>query len=153
MSQLEEKIMERCGPIAQQAGLELVEAKLTSHGGKKVLTLYIWSEDHPISLDDCAAVHEAVDPVLDELDPTGGAPYTLNVSSLGLDRPIVTDGDFRRSLGKEVTAKFFAPIDGQKEWSGTLTAFTEDRFSLEEGGTVREFERKKACKVQLKLDF
>mgnify|MGYP002299918633 CR=1 FL=1 len=106
-----------------------------------------------VSLEDCERVHRAVDGPLDELDPTGGRSYTLNVSSLGLDRPIRTDADFRRNIGEEVVAKFFAPEDGRKEIEGVLKDFDKETFSLGIGEETRVFERKKACKISRKLDF
>ena len=153
MSVLEQKIEGVCAPLCAREGVELAEAKLTSHGGQRVLTLYIWSPERPVSLDDCERVHRAVDPALDELDPTGDKPYTLNVSSLGLDRPVVSDGDFRRNLGAEVTARLFAPLAGKKEYDGVLSDFDRETFTLETAEGTLVLERKKAAKIQLKLDF
>ena len=154
MSVLEKEIETALAPVCEANGVELAEVKLVTHGKQTVLTLSIWSADHPISLDDCERVHRAVDPLLDELNPTKDAPYTLNVSSLGLDRPISTDGDFRRNLGQPVTAKLFAPLEGKKEFEGELVAYDRETFSLKEAdGFVRTLERKKASKIQLKLDF
>ena len=153
MSVTEQKIFDALSPIAEREGVELVEVKVSELSKRLSVTLFIHCEDHPISLDDCERVHRAVDGPLDDLDPTAGRAYTLNVSSLGLDRPIRTDGDFRRNLGKEVVARFFAPEQGRKEDEGVLADFDAERFTLEAAGKRRTYERKKTCKISLKLDF
>ncbi|MGN1208020.1 MAG: ribosome maturation factor RimP [Christensenellales bacterium] len=88
-------------PIVEKLGYEFVEAKYEELEGEKYITIVIYN-DKGITFDDCKAVSKALDEPLDELDPTNGESYSLNVSSLGLDRPIVTKRDFERFLNKEV---------------------------------------------------
>ena len=102
----------------------LVESKVNELGyrvydidfGKEpegyVLTIYIDAES-PITLDDCEKVSRAVEPVLDEADPIT-QPYYLSVSSIGLDRPLTIDEDFKRNLGKQIDIKLYAPLDLDK---------------------------------------
>lgn len=153
MSVAENRMFETLAPVVEREGAELVEVKVAEISKKLSVTLFIHCAEHAVTLEDCERVHRAVDEPLDQLDPTEGRAYTLNVSSLGLDRPIRTDGDFRRNLGEEVTAKFFAPENGKKEISGVLEDFDAETFTLGVGGEKRVFERKKACKISLKLDF
>ena len=67
-----------------------------------------------MTLEDCEAVHTAIDEPLDELDPTMGKPYTLNVSSPGIDRPIVTYKDYSRVVGETLEVKLFQAIEKKK---------------------------------------
>ena len=88
-------------PIVEQLGYEFVEAKYDEVEGERYITIIIFSEKG-ISFDDCKIVSKAVDAPLDELNPTNDLSYSLNVSSLGLDRPIKTKRDFERFLNKEI---------------------------------------------------
>lgn len=145
--ELEEKIR----PIAEPLGYEVVEVEFRT-GRETVLTVCI---DKPggVTLEDCERVHNLLDPLLDEWDPTDGRPYTFNVSSPGLDRAIKTDRDFERNLSKEVDVKLFAPLEGKKLFTGSLTGYDETSFTVETADGPRTFERAKAAKVSLHLDF
>lgn len=82
------QVEEKLTPIILNLGYELVDVEYSKKHSGSSLTVYIASATG-ISLDDCEKVHRAIDPILDELNPTGEEPYTLNVSSPGLDRPLV----------------------------------------------------------------
>ncbi len=112
----------------EELGYELVEVQYQNEQGNMVLTLYIDSESG-ITLDDCEKVSSAVDPILDEADPIKDA-YYLSVSSLGIDRPLKTERDFRKNLGKPVTAKLYAAVGGKKEFTGILTDYTDTDYTL-----------------------
>ena len=106
------------------------------------LTIFI---DIPsgVSLDDCEKVHYAVDPLLDELDPTAGKPYILNVSSPGLDRPFKKQRDYERNYGKEVEIKLYAPLKGKKVYEGVLVARDENSLTLNLGKEEIKIENNK----------
>ena len=91
-----EEIQSALQAIADEMSIEIVEVEF-KQSKSPALTVYIDTETG-VDLDTCEAYHRAIDPVLDELDPTFGAPYTLNVSSPGLDRPLKTQRDFDKSL-------------------------------------------------------
>ena len=139
-------------PIVESLGCEIVDTELVTSGGRTSLTLFIYKENG-VGISDCEAVHRAIDGPLDELDPTDGKPYTLNVSSPGLDRAFKRDRDFQRATGKDVTVNLFAPADGKKEFGGRLFAFDSASVTLEtdEGQTV--IEREKIAKISLTIDF
>lgn len=107
-------------PILEKMNIELVEVEYKKHGENDgSLTIYI-DKDGGVSLDDCEAVHNAIDAPLDELDPTAGKPYTLNVSSPGLDRPFRTLRDYRKHLGEEIEISLYKPVDGKKKFEAVL---------------------------------
>ena len=83
-----------------------------------------------VTLDDCEAVHNAIDEPLDSLDPTQNAPYILNVSSLGLDRPIKTDSDFRRNTGEVIDISTFKKIGLKKNFVGELRDFSDTSITI-----------------------
>ena len=88
-----EEIQGALQPIADELGIEIVEMEF-KQGKEPALTVYIDVEGG-VDLNTCEKFHRAIDPVLDEVDPSFGAPYTLNVSSPGLDRPLKTECDYQ----------------------------------------------------------
>ena len=80
-----QEILEFAQKIAQPLGIDCVEVEF-KQGKNPELTLYI-DKEGGVDLDTCELFHNAINEPLDELDPTFGLPYRLNVSSLGIDRP------------------------------------------------------------------
>lgn len=132
------------------AGYEIVEVRYTKEYGKFNLTVFIWHGDE-VTLDDCEKVHRAVSDALDAAEDLFPDDYILNVSSSGLDRPIVTDDDFRRALGTEIEA-----IAPECTWRGTLTGYTADSFTIVTGGKYEKektINRNNKTKVQPYIGF
>ena len=132
----EQQIFQAINPVVTSLGYEIVEVEITHKNGETTLTVYI---DIPtgVSLDDCEKVHYAIDPVLDELDPSEGKPYVLNVSSPGLDRPFKKQRDYERNYGKEVEVKLYAPIKG---------GFTRsERYRYKCGGNRDKYRKHSYC--------
>ena len=148
---LTDKIFDIVEPTVTALGYELYEVEYQKELDNWVLTLYI---DHPdgVSLDDCELVSNAVDPVLDAADPIEQA-YYLSVSSLGIDRPLKTDKDYKRNIGKVMDVKLYAPLNGKKEFSGTLTAFDEETYTIELKSGSETIERKKTALIRPHIDF
>lgn len=134
-------------------GFELCEVEFIKEAAGWVLTLYIDSPSG-VTLDDCERVSRAVDPILDEKDPIEQA-YYLSVSSLGLDRPLKKDRDFERNMGELVTVKLYAPLDGKKEYTGTLEAFDELTFTITVKNTDKKLciKRKDAAQIKPYIEF
>lgn len=126
-----EEITSALMPTATAMGIEIVEveAKVTKNS---YITVYIDTEDG-VDLDTCEKFHNAIDPVLDDFDPSYGASYTLNVSSPGLDRPLKTDRDFQKRIGKDVEVKLFAPLKGKKYFECKLVDYDGNNVVLQDG--------------------
>lgn len=135
--------------IALPMGIEIVDVE--TKGDK--LTVFIETENG-VDLDTCEKFHNAIMEPIDELDPSYGAAYTLNVSSPGLDRPFVTARDFQRNIGKEVEVKLFAPLKGKKLLEGVLEAFDENSVTIKLGEETEKINRTKIAKINkaIKLD-
>lgn len=129
MKNVKQQVFELVSPIAEGFGLEVVEVEYTKKHDGMNLTIFI-DKDGGVCINDCEALHRAIDEPLDKLNPTDDQPYILNVSSLGLDRPLTTPRDFSRNKGKEIEVVFFAPYDGRKKLVGVLTEFDENGFTL-----------------------
>ena len=109
--------------------------------------------ENGVDLDACEKFHNAINDPIDELDPSNGAPYTLNVSSPGLDRPFKTNRDFERNLGEEVEIKLFAPLKGKKFLEGFLTAFDENSVTVKIGNEELKLSKNKIAKINKAIKF
>ena len=136
--------------IASSMGIEIVEADFDDKA--ETLTVYIETEDG-VDLDTCEKFHNAISDPLDEIDPSAGAPYTLNVSSPGLDRPFKTARDFERNLEKEVELKLYAPLKGKKFLQGYLKAFDENTVTVALEKEEVKIPRNKIAKINKAIKF
>ncbi len=116
---------------------------------EKHLIVYI-AKDGGVGLDDCEAVSNALDAPLDALDPTNSAPYCLDVSSPGLDRPFKTQRDYERNYGEEVEVKLYAPLAGSKDKVivGTLVSRSETAVKIATGNGELEIDNAKIALVR-----
>ncbi len=144
------EITEFLEKIATPMGIEIVEVEWNDKAA--ALTVYIETETG-VDLDTCEKFHNAILDPIDELDPTFDAPYTLNVSSPGLDRPFKTVRDFERNLGKEVELKLYAPLKGQKFIEGFLTDFDENSVTVKTDKEEIKISRNKIAKINKAIKF
>ena len=136
--------------IATPMGIEIVDVEFDK--STDTLTAYIETEQG-VDLDTCEKFHNAINDPIDELDPSYGAPYTLNVSSPGLDRPFKTRRDFERNLQKEVEVKLFAPLKGLKHIEGVLIDFDENSVTLKTPEEEIKISRNKIAKINKAIKF
>ena len=122
-------VEEFLSPIVEELGYEIVEVEYAKKQNGMNLTIFIDSVNG-IKIEDCEKVHSAIDAPLDELDPTNGAGYTLNVSSPGLDRPRTTDRDLNRNLNQMIEISLYSKLDGKKQYSGILSSYSEDELTI-----------------------
>jgi ribosome maturation factor RimP len=83
-----------------------------------------------VSVDDCATVSRQLSAVLDVEDPLPGQ-YVLEVSSPGLDRPLVRPEDFRRFAGQEAKLRMAQPVNGRRNFTGRIAGVTGGNVALE----------------------
>lgn len=146
------EIQEFLSKIAKPLGIEVVEVEF-KQGKNPAMTIYI-NKDGGVDLDTCEVFHRAIDLPLDEFDPTFGEPYTLNVSSLGIDRPFKTDKDFLSHIGERVEVKLYASVRGKKFYDGILTAYDKQTITLKvDEKTTFTIEMKNIVKVNEYIDF
>ena len=108
------------GPVLQGMGYRLVRIKISGEFG---CTVQIMAErpDGTMAVEDCETVSRALSPVFDANDPINKA-YRLEISSPGIDRPLVRKSDFDRYAGHMVKIETEIPIDGRKRFRGLLVA-------------------------------
>ena len=132
----------RCQRLADEQGLELVDVSLDKEPTGKYLRIYI-DKPEGITLDDCEKYHRAIQPQLESYD------YDfLEVSSPGVDRPLKKDRDFERALGLEVEIHLFKAVDGQKVFSGEMTAWDKETPTLLVNGEERAFAQRAASLIK-----
>ena len=124
-------------PSLSAMGYRLVRVVMT--GGRRT-TLQVMAErldDLPITHDDCAEISRSVSALLDVADPIAGA-YTLEISSPGIDRPLVRAEDFDRFRGFEAKIELVMPLDGRRRFRGRLIGTAEGVLYLfTEAGETR----------------
>ena len=146
------EIAEFLSAIANPMGIRVFEVEF-KQGKNPALTVYI-DKDGGVDLDTCELFHRAIDEPLDELDPTFGQPYTLNVSSLGVDRPFKTDEDFNSHIGEMVEVKLINSIRGKKFYDGILTSYDGKNITLKvDDKTTFTIDLKNTVKVNEYIDF
>ena len=134
-------------------GVEIVEIE-PKISKNPTLTFYIDKDmEGGIDLNTLEEFHNAINSLLDEVDVSNGAAYTLNVSSPGLDRAFKTPRDYQKSLGKEVEVKLFAPLKGQKFFEGVLKEYTENYIILETNGQELKLTHNMIAKINKAIKF
>lgn len=105
-------------PVIEDLGYRLVRTMISAANG---CTLQIMAErpDGTMTVEDCETISRAVSPALDVEDPINRA-YHLEISSPGIDRPLVRASDFERWAGHEVKIELAVMLDGRKRFRGTL---------------------------------
>lgn len=155
MSKIADSVKEFITPIVEENGCVLVDVEFAKKHNGDNLTVFI-DKLGGVNLEDCERVHNAINLPLDELDPTEGKPYTLNVSSPGADRPIVSDDDFKRNLGETLEVKLYAPVLKKKEYVGVLLGYNSDSIFLNISGKddeALELDRKQIAKTTKYIEF
>ena len=138
-------------PVADEMNIEIVDVEF-KQGRSPAPTVFI-DTDGGVDLKLCEKFHRAIDELLDELDPTFGAAYTLNVSSPGLDRPLKTARDFEKCMGEKVEVKLFAPLKGKKYFEATLAGYDGNCVVLTDGGEEMKLELNRIAKISRAIDF
>ncbi len=123
-SGVESDIARLVTPTLDAMGYDVVRVKIL-HGGRSTLQIMAERSDGAgTTVDDCAAISRAVSAVLDVEDPMPGA-YELEISTPGIDRPLVRLGDFERFAGYQAKIQTRRPIEGRRRFSGRLLGVSE----------------------------
>ena len=135
MSSRERRICNLLESPVEALGYELVGVELEPSAGRSVLRVFI-DRDAGISVADCERASREVGAILDVEDPIPES-YVLEVSSPGLDRPLLVEDHFVRFAGSNVRLRTREPIDGRHGWTGRLVGFREGSVVVREGDEER----------------
>jgi len=134
---LEQRIAEIIGPAIEDLGFELVRVLLSGQRRKKLQIMAEPLDGSAMNVDHCADISRAVSALLDVEDPIDDA-YVLEVSSPGIDRPLVKLVDFDRFKGFDARVEMHTGIDGRRRFSGRLLGIADDHVLMDvEEGEVR----------------
>ena len=114
--------------ILENENLELVDVEYVKEGKNWFLRVYI-DKESGVDIDECGMVSERLSEKLDELDPIEHN-YFLEVSSPGAERPLKKEKDFLNAIGKHVNIKTYEPIEGSKEFEGTMLSYKPEEITL-----------------------
>lgn len=125
-----DRVREIAGRVTASEGLELVDVQLVGGGRHRTLRIVI---DKPAGVThaDCELVSQQVGAILDVEDVVPGGRYTLEVSSPGLERPLSRPSEFERFLGHKIKVVLREPVENQRHWTGSLSAFAQGIITLE----------------------
>jgi ribosome maturation factor RimP len=137
-------------PILESQGFELVDLEYQRESQGWVLRIYL-DREGGVSLDDCAGVSHEVGAVLEVKDLIPSA-YILEVSSPGLTRPLKKPEDFNKFQNQLVKIKLYEPLDGRKNFKGTLMGLEGDRVRVEVEQQVYELPLQRIAKANLEID-
>ncbi len=141
-------VWEIAEPIANGFGYELWDVRFEKEGANWYLRIFIDKEDG-ISINDCVDMSHAIDKPLDEADPIEQS-YCLEVCSPGLERDLKRDAHFEKCIGEKIMVKLIRPVDGQREFKGTLESYDNGNFELlAEDGTKLMINKKETSYVKL----
>ena len=147
MSKIENKIWEIAKPLAENVGCSLYDVEFVKEGTNWFLRVTIDKEEG-VSTDDCENVSRPLSDWLDENDPITQS-YYLEVSSPGIDRKLTRPEHYAANLGKPVTVRLFAAIEGQRQLEGVLKEYQNGTIVLKTANSTLTLEKAKVVDVRL----
>jgi ribosome maturation factor RimP len=142
-----------CKAAADRRHLELVDVTLRDAGRQRVLEVILDRPDGGISMDLVTEVSQEISRALDDDDSIPGR-YMLEVSSAGLERPLIRPADYRRFEGRDIQLKLREPLGGRKRFEGRIRSAGEESFELElADGTAFEIPFEGVARANLAVDW
>jgi len=112
------KVWQLAEPLCSGEGMQLVHVEFQRERGGRILRLYL-DKPEGVTLDDCAAISRQLGDILD-VGLDSQAPYRLEVSSPGANRPLGRWRDFEQNKGKRITIRSAVPLEGRTNYTGVL---------------------------------
>jgi ribosome maturation factor RimP len=155
MQPQEEQIRQLAEPVLVSVGLELIQVECLKMKARWVVRIYMDREQGGVTLDDCALISNQLGDLLDVHDVPPG-PYTLEVSSPGLDRPLQRDKDFLKYLGSRINLRLREKIDGRRHLCGELTDYEDEAgrkiLVVRESGKTHRIPREAVLRANLEYE-
>jgi len=147
------KIEEIAQRVAGSEGIEVVEVEVKGGGMHRFVRISI-DKPEGVTHGDCELVSQQVGTILDVEDVVPGGRYTLEVSSPGVERKLLKPQDYQRFQGKKARITLVEPLEGRRNWEGTLAGIENGEVAVETapGQTIR-FPLDKVQKANLKFEW
>ena len=144
-------------PYGEENGYELSRTEFVKEAGTWYLRVYVDRLENGgygwMTSDDCEKISRWLSDKLDEADPIK-QNYVLEVSSPGLDRPLIRDKDFERFTGSRIEIKLYEAMEGKKQLEGKLTGYADGMVTIkDDNGTEISLPKEKAAKINLAVVF
>lgn len=146
------RVEEMALPLCEQVGVTLWDVEFEKEGGQYMLTITI-DREGGVDIDHCEKISRAIDPMLDAKEFDALPPYTLCVSSAGLERRLKKPEHFEKYLGETVEVKFYKAIDGAKTVEGKLMDYDNGDVTIEAAGQTVVYEAKDVAAVRLTISL
>jgi len=137
-------------PSLEAMGFEIVRILFTAGRSPTLQVMAERGDGAEMTVEHCAEMSRAISALLDVEDPISG-PYQLEVSSPGIDRPLVRRKDFSRFAGELVKIETALAIDGQKRFQGKLLGIADDCVRIDQKGETVEFDFNNIRRAKLLL--
>jgi ribosome maturation factor RimP len=138
-------------PVVEAGGMDLIYVECLKMKSRWLVRLYL-DREGGVTLDDCAEISNQVGDILDVHDLPPG-PYTLEVSSPGIDRPLERDKDFLKYRGSTICIRLDEKLEGIRNFQGMLVDLVDEdgkkMILLEAGGAVRHIPKDRVVKAHL----
>jgi ribosome maturation factor RimP len=147
------KIEEIAQRVAGSEGLELVEVEVKGGGNQRFVRISI-DKPEGVTHADCELISQQVGTILDIEDVIKGGRYTLEVSSPGVERKLLKPQDYERFRGKKAKITLREPVEGRRNWDGTLAGFSDGIVQMEiQPGKTMQFPFDQVQKANLKFEW
>ena len=134
---LSARVATLAAPVLEDLGLRLVRVRVSGSAGSCTVQIMAERSDGSMAIEDCEAASRALSPVLDAADPVESA-YRLEISSPGIDRPLVRRSDFERYAGHVMKVELNVALAGRKRFRGVLLGVAGDAARLKSEDTGEE---------------
>ncbi len=142
------RVSEIATPAAEGLGLEIWDITYKKEGSEYILCVYI-DKEGGVTMDDCVNMTHAISKPLDEADMIDHS-YSLQVSSPGIERELKKKEHFEKYIGSPVTIKTIRPVDGVRDFAGTLRSYEDGKVTIEQSdGSMFTVEKKDTAHIKL----
>ena len=151
-SSLKSSVFDLLSPVLTGEGIELIDIEYDEEGDSKVLRLLI-HKPGGLNIGDCQHVSQIASPILNVY---GGIQnkYNLEVASPGLDRPLVTEADFRRNIGRKIQIEVSSPTESLSQLNGILKDVNDGKILLSQlSGKTTQVVISEIAKAQIQLTW
>ena len=132
--------------------IKLVDVEYVKKVDGMHLIVYI-DKLNGVNIDDCVAVNDMIEPVLDEINPTGDASYVLDVSSWGLDKPLKYDWQFKKYQGEKVDVKLYRKVDGRKDFTAIYISQDDKKYQFKSDDEAFEINKEDVAYILPHVEF
>lgn len=146
---LANNLTELLGPVITKAGFVLEEITVTPVGKRRLVAVVIDREESNPSLDEVTVVSKEVSAILDNYSQMGEMPFTLEVTTPGIDKPLVLPRHWKKNIGRLVK---ITPTQGEK-YIARIQSFADDKVTLESKNESSVVPLSDIAKAQIEVEF